>query len=177
MAPQASHHSFPIHKGCSVEQLHHIPHWNRSRACTGMVRAQQTQTSTSPACGSTEGCCKQTELQPLITDAGRTPTESSLSVHLAPGGAERCSPPCAAPAQAVLPWGGHGRCLQAPGGGTLPGTAPTVVLFHLPWGPKIFGSMSSGWAGLLIFWSPKLGVTPTFVFIFALDIFSGPIID
>lgn len=24
------------------------------------------------------------------------------------------------------------------------------------WGPEIFWSMSSGWAGLLIFWSPKL---------------------
>lgn len=62
-------------------------------------------------------------------------------------------------------------------GGASFGNPPRVVVFHLLWGPEIFWSMSSGWAGLLIFWSPKLGVTPTFVFIFALDVFSGPIID
>lgn len=37
---------------------------------------------------------------------------------------------------------------------------------HLHRGPELFGSLASGWAGLLIFWSPELGVTPTCVFIF-----------
>ena len=166
---------------------HHVPPkppreraWDRRAVAlaqqTSATPEQSTGTSTALSQRTTDRTRATSTDQPQVMN---TPSpSSSWDQHLHPSRDLFPVPP-APLCPETLPDGDarHLHPIRPTRGGSSSGSPPREVVFHLLRGPESFRSMSSGWAGLLIFWSPKLGVTPTFVFIFALDVFSSPIID